>query len=120
MIAQHLDAPICPECGQPATAMNTSYGIRHACCGLHSWGGKPLADQQTHNARKAAHEAFDALWKGPTAVVKRSHAYQLLAQKLSISRSECHMAQMPRELAERVPLAVKAIRQEHRDSHQGA
>lgn len=103
-------APICPKCGSEAKANPTRYGTRHACCDLHSWDGKPLVDQATHDARKAAHEAFDQLWKGPQQVLSRGGAYAELQIELGLSADDCHMSLMPAETARLVPAAVALIR----------
>lgn len=97
----------CPTCGGFAFRQDTIYGIRHSCCGLWSWGGAPLVDAETHEARKAAHAAFDTLWKHHG--ITRSSAYAQLAIELGIKRRYCHMKQMDRETASRVPAAVRAI-----------
>lgn len=55
--------PICPICGERAVRSMTRYGRRHDCCGLWSWGNKPLADAETHAARSEAHRVFDVIWK---------------------------------------------------------
>ena len=99
----------CPKCGGVAVRTDTQYGQRHDCCELWSWGGKPLVDRRTHEARKAAHAAFDALWK--SGAVSRGKAYQLLAKELGVPEAEAHMARMPADLAERVPGAVRAIKE---------
>jgi len=109
-IAKLITAPICPSCGQPAQATETKFGTRHDCCGMHSWHGKPLETQATHDARKRAHAAFDPLWKhGP---LSRKRAYQLLAQKLGLSGAECHISLMDEGTALLVPDAVMQIQEE--------
>ena len=109
-VSQRLEAPLCPACGQPAIPTTTRYGKRHACCGLWSWDGKPLADGATHAARIAAHDAFDTLWRGESRVTRRSHAYALLRDELGLAKHECHMAQMDLATASRVPAAAERIR----------
>lgn len=42
--------------------------------------------------------------------MSRGTAYTLLARRLGIHIEECHMSVMSRELAERVPAAVEAIK----------
>lgn len=107
-IAQLMTAPICPRCGREAQATETRYGIRHDCCDTHSWGGKPLETQATHNARKRAHAAFDPLWRdGP---LSRGHAYRLLSETLDVDAEDCHISLMSEEDALRVPPAVEEIR----------
>ena len=50
--ASDVPPPICPRCGCGAAKHETRYGPRHECCGLWSWGGKPLADANTHEVRR--------------------------------------------------------------------
>jgi hypothetical protein len=102
--------PVCPKCGEAAERQATRYGTRHAHCGLWSWGGKPLTDAETHAARRAAHHAFDALWKAPNRLMMRREAYALLAKELGLPKGTAHMATMDRAMAERVPVAVARIR----------
>lgn len=98
----------CPECQHEAPSFQTAFGIRHQCCGLWSWGGKPLVDQSTHDARKAAHVAFDELWiNGP---LTRAEAYRHLAAELRLDETSCHMSAMDHATAKRVPGAVARIR----------
>jgi len=109
-IAELLDAPVCPRCGNPAKTTETKYGTRHDCCGLHSWRGKPLETQATHDARKRAHAAFDPLWKhGP---LSRGRAYHLLARKLGLSAADCHISLMDEGTALLVPDAVMQIQED--------
>lgn len=84
------DAPICPTCGRRARTSLGRYGIRADCCGLWSWDLKPLVDRATHAARIEAHAAFDPLWR--TGRMTRSAAYAMLAARMRISRTECHIA----------------------------
>lgn len=35
--------PTCPRCGNIAKVEHTQFGPRATCCGLHSWGHKPLS-----------------------------------------------------------------------------
>lgn len=100
--------PQCPRCGGTPERSVTRWGIRDKCCGLWSWGGKPLADGETHEARRAAHAAFDTLWK-PRRMT-RGRAYRLLQAELGLSAQECHMATMDAETALRVPAAVERIK----------
>lgn len=93
--------PICPNCGKNARETITSYGVRHDCCGLWSWGGKPLADARTHTARTRAHRYFDQLWK--SGLTSRGHAYQLLSNLTGWPAVECHMSVMSFEMADQVP-----------------
>lgn len=86
-----MTAPTCPNCGKLAREQATQYGPRHDCCGLWSWDGAPLVDAETHQFRKAAHAAFDVVWKGKH--MTRTEAYKALAIYLGLSPSECHIKQ---------------------------
>lgn len=101
--------PICPICNQLATPRQTQWGVKHVCCGLWSWGNKPLTDAATHKARQTAHDIFDRLWKSGT--ISRGYAYQLLQEELGISKADCHMSIMDQATATRVPDAVYKIRE---------
>ena len=107
-VGRHKDPVICPVCEEAAKETRTRYGIRHDCCGLWSWGGKPLVGAMTHRARKKAHEAFDKLWQ--EGLVERNEGYRMLADELGISEAEAHMSIMDKETASKVPAAVERIR----------
>ena len=100
--------PICPKCGEHAARSQTRYGIRHDCCGLWSWGNHPLADKATHDARRAAHAAFDPIWQ--QRLLPRAEAYGRLATMLGIPTTECHMKKMDAPTAARVPDIARQIR----------
>ena len=99
--------PICPVCGNRAARSQTRYGTRHDCCGLWSWGNHPLADRDTHEARKAAHAAFDPIWQ--KGILSRGVAYAKLQKALGLSEPECHMKVMNAATAKRVPEAARQI-----------
>lgn len=99
-------APICPMCGEAARITATQYGPRASCCGLHSWGLKPLVDPDTRRARNAAHAAFDPLWQH--RVFSRDEAYRRLSMAMGLSSPECHIAQMSVDQADRVVEIVRA------------
>lgn len=91
----------CPKCGNAAKQSETRYGIRNHCCDLWSWGdGAQLADSETHDARKAAHAAFDPCWQ--SGHMSRAAAYKWLSEKLGIPRKQCHMKLMDKMTALRV------------------
>ena len=97
----------CPKCGKNPFMKKTQYGNRWACCGLWSWGKSPLADNETHRARNAAHAAFDRLWK--SKMLPRSYAYKLLAEVLEVEPKQARMTIMDKELASKVPAASEEI-----------
>jgi hypothetical protein len=68
-------------------------------------------DRETHEARKAAHAAFDTLWK--SGLMSRGAAYRALQGKLGLTADECHMKIMDAATASRVPQAAKEIQQEN-------
>lgn len=79
---------------------------RCECCGArvgtHPGTDIPLgtlADETTQRARKAAHAAFDVLWKGKTAW-HRSQAYKALAKELGIQSA--HISWFDADLCNRV------------------
>lgn len=96
-----MRVPVCPTCGNRATLLDDRFNRKYGCCGLWSWGGKPLVDAETHRARQAAHEAFDRIWK--KGVMSRSAAYAELANRLGVPEPEAHMSVMSAETARRVP-----------------
>jgi hypothetical protein len=98
----------CPKCDKEAIRTKTKYGIRNKCCGLWSWGQGPLVDGETHEARKAAHGAFDVLWKD--GHISRKKAYRKLGKILKMTPEECHMKLMDAKTAKKVPMAVLRIK----------
>lgn len=110
--AEGQPVPTCPNCGREAGESMTRYGIRNQCepCGLWSWDRHPLVDAETHEARKAAHAVFDALWRG--GPMKRGEAYKALRDELGIDKRDCHIKLMDKALASQVPAAVEKIRKE--------
>lgn len=98
----------CPICQQDAVATKTKFGVRHDHCGLWSWGDAPLVSRETHDARRAAHAAFDPLWQ--SGRMSRSAAYRNLAKALNLDRRECHIKLMDAATAKLVPIAVEIIR----------
>jgi hypothetical protein len=63
-----------------------------AYVGCHPNTSKPLgrlANAELRQAKMKAHRAFDPLWK--KGEMKRTEAYQWLADKLEIKVSDCHI-----------------------------
>ena len=107
----------CPRCGNPPRRNETRYGLRLDCCGLWAWGEHPLVDRQTHEARRAAHEAFDPIWK--EGWMRRNDAYKMLARELNMTRDECHMKLMSEAQAKRVPAIAAMLMENLSGSNQG-
>lgn len=83
----------------------------NAWVGCHSQGDKSeplgmLADEWLRNARIAAHEAFDPLWRN--GEMSRDEAYAWLADAMGISALKCHIGRMDVEDCRRVVDVVAA------------
>lgn len=93
------DLPYCPSCGRLSVMTETQWGARHDCydCKLHSWNGQPLVDQETHDARQDAHNAFDPLWH--FGRMTRGEAYRLLAVEMEMKPRDCHISRMSKAQA---------------------
>lgn len=67
-----------------------------ASVGVHEGTNHPLgtlADRETKEARKSAHNAFDPMWKGERDKGKaRVEAYKWLADQLDIEPWRCHIS----------------------------
>jgi hypothetical protein len=98
----------CPKCGSIPKRKSTKYGDRVYCCDLWAWGDAPLVDKGTHEARKIAHSAFDELWK--SGEFTRKAAYSALAKGMGIPKDQCHIKQMDKDQALKVPWLALKIR----------
>ena len=112
----------CPYCGGRAAYCKSSahiyrgadYGAVYDCrpcdafVGVHRGStrskGTP-ANRETREARKRAHAAFDAIWRGNRRV-SRSKAYARLARCMSLSANECHIGMFDVERCEEVVRVV--------------
>lgn len=66
-------------------------------------GTKPLgrlANAELRAAKNRAHAAFDPLWR--ERGMKRHAAYGWLAEKLGVSKAECHIGMMDLDMCNRV------------------
>ena len=99
-------APICPVCEKPATITATRYGARAECCGLRSWGLKPLVSADTLVARQVAHAVFDEIWK--SGKLGRGECYRRLAAAMGMTSEECHISRMHERHANRVVEIVRS------------
>lgn len=105
------DPVICPYCSKPAVLTDSSavyagksYGPIWFCkpcdayVGVHHGTHTPLgtlADFETRAARKAAHAAFDPLWRAGKTT--RTQAYLWMQRAMGLSRAEAHIARMTAE-----------------------
>lgn len=108
-----MKAPTC-FCGSTMRLRDGKWGKWWSCprypecdgaVGCHPGTQTPLgtpADKATREARRMAHERFDALWEpmGRDRSRYRSAAYRWLASELDLD--EAHMGEMDRETALRV------------------
>ncbi len=99
---------VCPTHRLPLIGKVTDYGLRWACphkgCTIVSWGHENTtpADEVTRNARKAAHAAFDSLWRGRRALMDRSEAYELLQRAFGLPPEQAHIGLFDRQQCEQV------------------
>jgi hypothetical protein len=112
-------APLCPTCSKPARLSPGKFGMKAECCGLWSWGFKPLVDRETHVARIEAHAVFDRLWK--SGEMKRSVAYARLSDVMQMDRKDCHISLMTVDQAKAVVEHVRrgALSQDTREQPAG-
>ena len=100
--------PLCPYCGSFSKMVGGDVIYPHredlfeknfylcapcdAYVGIHVGTTKPLgrlANKSLREAKKAAHAAFDPLWRSGS--MKRASAYKWLAQQLGIDGRDCHI-----------------------------
>ena len=104
--------PVC-FCGRTGVLRESRYGWFWSCpdrqcdglVGCHPGTKVPLgtmAGKATRQARKAAHDAFDALWQpmGRQRKIYRSAAYAWLAEAMGVP--DIHIGTMTRAQAEQV------------------
>ena len=109
----------CPYCQTNATLIDSaeiyhgkSYGMAWICrpcnayvgCHKNSRNHMPLgrlANAELRESKKAAHAAFDTIWKGGGQGA-RTKAYAWLARTLSIHPEKCHIGMMDVDTCNRV------------------
>lgn len=96
-----------PGDGQHDEVRNPALVLRSLVLGRQA--ARRRSDEATHDARKAAHAAFDSLWKsGPFS---RAGAYKALAAIMGVKPADCHIALMSKEDAERVVAFAPRLRE---------
>lgn len=109
----------CPECSAPMVLRRTlrfrlASGAPRLFWGCSAWptceathgahaDGTPFGvpgDQATKEARIRAHDEFDRLWKGPTAVMSRPAAYRELQRVMDMTKDEAHIGRFSVEECE--------------------
>jgi hypothetical protein len=142
--ARHRDAAfaagartvVCPYCGKDAVLVDSaevygrSYGLIYLCRPCKAWVGvhkgteKPLgrlANKELREAKKAAHAAFDPLWRakirrdGCSKSQARKAGYSWLAKQLGIHFSECHIGMFDVDLCEKVIAVCRAVGRKEAD-----
>ena len=99
---------ICDYCGTPADFVDSSvvyhghsFGMIYLCprcgayVGVHKGSDKPLgrlANSELRNWKKAAHAAFDPLWKYGPYRGRRNEAYRWLSEKMGTPIEFTHSA----------------------------
>src|SRR5690606_32085616 len=74
-----------------------------AYVGCHPGTTRPLgtpANASLRRARRAAHDAFDATWRG--GKMSRTMAYRWLCGELGIAAEDCHIGLFDEAMCERV------------------
>jgi ssDNA-binding Zn-finger/Zn-ribbon topoisomerase 1 len=101
-----MNVPSCGECGGAMTLKRSRFGPFWSCSRWPDCGGthgahpdgSPLgvpADKATKLARIAAHDAFDELWRGEHAPMKRKEAYRWMQEVMGLASGECHIGRFP-------------------------
>src|SRR5690606_34253549 len=98
---------VCPRCGRPVKPVRKHGKTLRVCCGFKSWGGKPMVDDRTIQARRGAHDAFDPIWR--SGLITRKEAYKLLAKEMGLTLDACHMSLMDFATANKVPRVAGKI-----------
>lgn len=107
----------CPDHGTPLRLGENRWGHYYGCpeercrvsVGCHKGTTKPLgtpAGPELKAARIRAHAAFDALWKGPGAKMRRKDAYRWLSERMGLDPSETHIGMFDAEQCELVTALV--------------
>lgn len=124
--------PACPYCGRPAVLVDSatvyngrSYGMIWDCrpcdayVGVHrnspTFAPKGrLANRELRRWKVAAHAAFDPLWLGLGAPMKRRAAYSLMQQVMGMTAEQAHIGKFDvadcRRLIERLKKPMEATR----------
>ena len=109
--------PKCNYCNEESHFVDSSiiygksYGMIYYCeicgsyVGVHKGTKKPLgslANKETREWRKKAHNCFDPLWRNKNNEISRSEIYCFLAKYMGIKKSEAHIGQFNKEQCKKV------------------
>ena len=92
----------CPDCGRPMRLRNSKYGLFWGCSGYPECrathgahpDGRPLGrpgTKEEKEARVRAHAAFDRLWSGKGAPMRRDEAYRWMQEAMGLSDEDAHI-----------------------------
>ena len=95
---------ICDYCGTPADFVDSSV-VYHG----HSFGMIYLANSELRNWKKAAHAAFDPLWKYGPYRGRRNEAYRWLSEKMGTPIEFTHIGMFDVDQCRKV---VRIMREE--------
>ena len=125
------EAPICPYCGTASEHVGGDVVYPHkpeladkkfwlckpcdAYVGCHPGTPEPLgrlANAELRRAKMEAHTAFDKLWKGDQAQMRRADAYRWLAAELGIGVDDCHIGMFDLDACKKViEVATQRLRE---------
>lgn len=118
---------LCDYCKRPAAFIDSaivygrSYGMIYYCASCSAWVGvhrgtnKPLGRLANHELRewkKAAHAAFDPLWK--SGRMRRNQAYSWLASQMNLPENLTHIGMFDVAECKRV---ISICAQERSNTH---
>lgn len=131
--------PRCIECGKLAQLVKGSVIYPHrpdlwhkhlyqcscgAYVGCHPGSIVPLGypcGPETRQARMAAHNVFDPLWRGDRAPMNRHEAYKWLAEEMNMQRDKCHIGMMTSDQAREVfKIVAQRVRSEQQQQRKVA
>lgn len=105
-MAKHEQKHRCPIHQVKLDPRQTRYGVRWSCpvegCTVVCWNGDTStpADDQTRQARHAAHAIFDPLWQ--RAGLSKGEAYKQLADYMGLTQKQAHIGRFTKEQCEQV------------------
>ena len=108
---------ICDYCDTPAEFVDSAviygrgYGMVYLCprcgayVGVHKGSDRPLgrlANAELREWKKAAHAAFDPLWKNGPFQGKRKAAYQWLSEQIGLPIEKTHIGMFDVSMCQKV------------------
>lgn len=78
-----------------------------------------MATSTTRRLRKTVHDKFDPIWKGSHRCLSRGRAYEWLAGKMGLSKSDCHISRFDADLCRKALAVIDESRDELVDIRKG-